>query len=370
MRLTLLASLLAGLVAGVVGALIVVFALHDHDETELAVGALQADLDRVTTAQLLAAEAAAIRDDIQGLMAAIAPSIVLITTEYADPESSRGAIGTGVVLDDQGHVVTNEHVVRDAARIELNFADGSTRLATVVGDDAPFTDIAVLRTDPAGLVPARFGSSDGLRVGDPVLAFGNALGNDASLTRGVISNPKARFINSAGDRQDFIQTDAAVNPGNSGGPLLDRDGAVIGLVTQVVTRTRDGQTVQGVGFALATDRIMPIAARIIQEGGDFPRPDFGVVEQRTLDEFVADQAGVAATEGALLVELLRSSAFGDAGIRPGEIILSLNGFRVTPETPYFHVLQRLEPGRPVDVVYLDRQGEQHVVEVVPARRRR
>ena len=275
------------------------------------------------------------------------------------------------MLDDRGHVVTNEHVVRDAARIELNFSDGSTRLATLVGDDAPFTDIAVLRTDPAGLVPARFASSDRLRVGDPVLAFGNALTPDAaSLTRGVVSNPTARFINSVGDRQDFIQTDAAVNPGNSGGPLLDRDGAVIGLVTQVVTSTRDGQTVQGVGFALATDRVMPIAARIIEEGADFPRPDFGVVEQRTLDEFVADQVGVAATEGALVVELLRSSAFGDAGIRPGEVILSLNGFPVTTETPYFHVLQRLEPGRPVDVVYLDRQGEEQVVEVVPARRRR
>ncbi len=370
MRLTIFASLLVGLVAGVVGALVVTLALGEDEETEQAVAALEAHLDRIATAQAVAAEAAALREDIQGLLNFVAPSVVLITTEYEDTSASRGAIGTGVVLDDRGHVVTNEHVVRNAARIELSFADGSTRLAQFVGGDSPFTDLAVLRTDPAGLVPARFASSDGLRIGDPVLAFGNALGNDASLTRGVVSNPRARFITAASERQDYIQTDAPVNPGNSGGPLLNRDGAVVGIVTQVVTQTRDGQMVQGVGFALPSDRILPIVERIIAEGGDFPRPDFGVVEQQSLDDFVAARLGAAVTEGAFLIELLRSGVFADAGIRPGDIILSLNGFSVTPETPYFHVLQELEPGQPVDVVYVDREGDERVVEVVPVRRRR
>jgi S1-C subfamily serine protease len=370
MRLTIFASLLVGLLAGVAGALIVAFALGDDEETEQAVAALEAHLDRIATAQSVAAEAAALRDDIQGLLEEVAPSVVLITTEYDDTSASRGAIGTGVVFDDRGHVITNAHVVRDAARIELRFADGSTRLARFVGGDSPFTDVAVLRTDPAGIEPARFASSDRLRIGDPVLAFGNALGNDASLTRGVVSNPRARFINANSERHDFIQTDAPVNPGNSGGPLLNREGAVVGIVTQVVTSTRDGQFVQGVGFALPSDRVLPVAERIIAEGGDFPRPDFGVVEQRSLDAFIADQVGTAVDEGALLMELLRSSVFADAGIRPGDIILSLNGFRVTTETPYFHVLQELEPGQPVDVIYVDQQGDQRFVEVVPVRRRR
>ncbi|MCY3920445.1 MAG: trypsin-like peptidase domain-containing protein [Chloroflexi bacterium] len=371
MRLTILVSLLVGLLAGVVGALVVTLALGgDDEETEQAVAALEAHLDRISSAQAVAAEAAALREDIQGLLNAVAPSVVLITTEYEDTGGSRGAVGTGVVLDDRGHVVTNAHIVRDASRIELSFADGSTRLAQLVGGDSPFTDVAVLRTDPAGLVPARFASSNDLRIGDPVLAFGNALGNDASLTRGVVSNPRARFFNSDSERHDYIQTDAPVNPGNSGGPLLDQDGSVVGIVTQVVTRTSDGQMVQGVGFALPSDRVLPVAERIIAEGGDFPRPDFGVVQQRSLDDFVAEQVGAAATEGALLVELLRSSVFADAGIRAGDIILSLNGFSVTPETPYFHVLQQLEPGQPVDVVYVDREGDERAVEVVPVRRRR
>lgn len=370
MRLTILVSLLVGLLAGVVGALVVTLALGEDEETEQAVAALEAHLDRIASAQAVAAEAAALREDIQGLLNAVAPSVVLITTEYEDTGGSRGAVGTGVVLDDRGHIVTNAHIVRDASRIELSFADGSTRLAQLVGGDSPFTDVAVLRTDPAGLVPARFASSNDLRIGDPVLAFGNALGNDASLTRGVVSNPRARFFNSDSERHDYIQTDAPVNPGNSGGPLLDQDGAVVGIVTQVVTRTSDGQMVQGVGFALPSDRVLPVAERIIAEGGDFPRPDFGVVQQRSLDDFVAEQVGAAATEGALLVELLRSSVFADAGIRAGDIILSLNGFSVTPETPYFHVLQQLEPGQPVDVVYVDREGDERAVEVVPVRRRR
>lgn len=375
MRLTILASLVGGLIAGLLGGLIVVLVLDDGDAVAREdLAALEARLEALDEAQQRTAADRAAREDIQGLLDQVRPAVVLITTEVplGDGESagSRGAIGTGVVLDDQGHVLTNEHVVRNAVSIELRFSDGSTRSAVIVGDDGPFTDLAVLRIDPEALTPAPFATSADLRLGDSVFTFGNALGNDAALTRGVVSNPSARFFDADSNRQDYIQTDAAVNPGNSGGPLLSAAGEVVGLVTRVVTSTADGQAVQGVGFALATDRIMPIAERIIEEGGDYPRPDFGVVEQRSLDDLFAEQIGAPVIEGALIVELLRTSTFADAGIRPGDIIRSLNGFDVTEETPYFHVLLQLLPGRPVDVIYIDQAGEEHLVEIVPVLRRR
>ena len=374
MRLTILAALLAGLIAGLVGALIIVVALDNGDDSTVdALTALETRIDSLREAQ----QAAAARDDLEALVETVRPAVVLITTEFTDGVDdqgrtiARGAIGTGVILDDAGHVLTNEHVVRDALRIELRFHDGSIRTAELIGDDSPFTDLAVLRTDPDGLTPAVFAPSGALRLGDPVFSFGNALGNGAALARGIVSNPDARFFGpDQSDRQDYVQTDAAVNPGNSGGPLLNDSGAVVGLVTQVVTSTSDGQVVQGVGFALGTDRVLPIAERIIAEDGDFPRPDFGVVEQQSLDDFIAEQLGTVRTEGAFIIELLRSSVFADAGVRPGDVIISLNGFTLTHETPYFHVLQQLPPDRAVDVVYVDEAGEEHLIEVVPVLRRR
>ena len=405
MRRTILASLLAGLLAGCVGALIVVLVIDDDDvpvsvaptattRTETA----QSQTDQ-TEAQTSSPTEARVqpRDgasggpgrtpdgdagagpevlDIPSLVERVTASVVLITVQLPDGVDedgrtvARGGIGTGVILNDQGHILTNQHVVQGASRIELQLHDGSTRLAELVGGDAPFTDLAVLRTDPAGLTPATFAASADLRIGDRILALGNALGNDAAVTLGIVSNPSARFFDSEAGRQDYIQTDAALNPGNSGGPILRSDGAVVGLATRVVTSTGDGQTVQGVGFALPTDRILPIAERIIAGGASFPRPDFGVVDQRNLDEFVARQVGVERTSGALLLEISRVGALAQAGIRPGDIIISLNGFAVTEDTPYLNVLQELEPGRPVDVVYLDQQAEERVIEVIPVLRRR
>lgn len=377
MRLTILASILSGLAAGLLGALIVVLVIDDDDSAPAvadseAQAELQAEPDQ-------AAEAATTGSDDGGVVAAvdrIRRSIVLITVELTDRVDDegrsvpRGGIGTGVVLDDAGHIITNEHVVRDAVRIELKLHDGTTRTAETIGSDAPFTDFAVLRTDPTGLPPAAFKSSSGLRLGDSVMAFGNALGNDAAVTRGIVSNPHARFIDREGVRQDYIQTDTAVNPGNSGGPLIDAEGAVVGLVSRVVTSTVDGQTVQGIGFALATDRVLPLAERIIELGDDYPRPDFGVVDQSNLNEFFAEQLEVSVTSGAFLLEILRVGVLAEAGLRPGDVILSLNGFEITEDAPYHHVLLELEPGSPVDVVYLDQQGEERLVEVTPSRRNR
>ena len=336
MRLTIIASLLSGLAAGLLGALVVVLLIDDDGSAAVPqppavaeAGSAQSDSPRDDTAAPPADPAPL---DLAGSVERVRAAVVLITVEFPDSVDDQGraiahgGIGTGVVFDDEGHILTNEHVVHGATRIELQLHDGSTREAELIGSDAPFTDLAVLRTDPAGLSPAPFASSGDLSIGDTVLAFGNALGNDATLTIGIVSNPNARFFQPDTGRQDYIQTDAAINPGNSGGPILNGAGDVIGLATKVVTITGDGQTVQGVGFALATDRILPIARRIIATGKDFPRPDFGVVDQRRLDEFAAAQLGITRTEGAFLLEIARTGVLAQAGIRPGDVIISLNGF--------------------------------------------
>lgn len=379
MRPTILASLLSGLAAGLLGALVVVLLIDDDGSAaspqSQAIAQAGAQTDRPRDGAVAPpADPSALL--LAGAIDRVRAAVVLITVELPDRVDeqgraiARGGIGTGVIFDDDGHILTNEHVVNGATRIELRFHDGSIREAELIGHDAPFTDLAVLRTDPTGLTPAPFASAGGLSIGDTVLAFGNALGNGGALTVGVVSNPSARFFEPGTGRQDYIQTDAALNPGNSGGPILNLAGDVVGLVAKVVTITGDGQTVQGVGFALAIDRILPIAQRIIATGGDFPRPDFGVVDQHSLDEFAAAQLGITSTEGAFLVEIVRTGVLAQAGVRPGDVIISLNGFLVTVENPYLNVLQQLQPGRPVDVVYLDQQGEEQVVEVIPSLRNR
>lgn len=179
---------------------------------------------------------------------AILPSLVFISTDRADPEPA--GIGSGVVVDDEGRIMTAHHVVRDATRIEVQFADGTVSPARVVNAD-PANDIAVLESDrsPQVIVPAVLGG--GVRVGDPAYPVGNPLGYSGSLTAGVVSGLGRSITreDGAGTLGGLIQFDAAVNPGSSGGPLLNRAGQVVGIVTALANPT-EHRTFIGLGFAV------------------------------------------------------------------------------------------------------------------------
>jgi len=245
---------------------------------------------------------------------------------------SEGA-GSGVVLDGQGHILTNFHVVEGAREIQVVLHDGSAHEGRIVGVD-PATDVAVLRIDapPSSLQPAAFGTSHDLRVGQRVFAIGNPFGLERTLTTGIISSLNRSLPTKTGRTiKSIIQTDAAINPGNSGGPLLDSSGLLVGMTTAIASRT--GQS-SGVGFAIPVGTLRRIVPQLIARGR-VVRPDAGIVR-------------VYQSEAGLLVADVTPDGPADrAGIK---------GFRVVQE-------RRRQGPFMVDVQRVDRSGADLIVAV-------
>lgn len=378
MRLTLLAATLAGLIAGVVGG-VIVSVIDDGgggpSET-VAEAVSQAVAEAVAEALPVAAEPQAAPLPINLAVERVLPGVVIIDVELPpirDADGTvlaQGALGTGLVLNNDGYILTNEHVIRDGQRLTVILANGEERSAQVVGTDFPFTDIAVLKIAPGGLTPVPFGASSDLTFGETVLALGNALLIDEpSVTVGVVSNPDTSYPRETYLQEHLIQTDAALNHGNSGGALINLQGEVVGLTTTVLRETDAGQFVDGIGFALQADTILPIAASII-ETGDFPRSELGVVEERTVTAGAAAQFDLAVEHGSFLVEITQMGVLAEAGLRPGDIVLRIGGLEISEDLPYLNVLARTEPEVPVEIEYMDEDGVRHVVTVTPELRDR
>lgn len=230
--------------------------------------------------------------------------------------------GSGVIIDEQGYVITNYHVIRGATRVDVELSDGRTiRGAEIVGAD-PLTDIAVLKIPADGLTAAQWGQSDQLEVGDPVLAIGSPFGLDQTVTAGIISAKGRRAVVEEVRYQDFIQTDAALNPGNSGGPLVDMNGKVVGINTAIL-----GQTYQGISFAIPSNMAREVYERL-RTTGSVERGWLGVAMQE-LDETLARRLGLESLEGALVAGVVPDSPAARAGIEPGDVIVRFNGERIT-----------------------------------------
>ena len=227
----------------------------------------------------------------------------------------RQALGTGVIIDAAGYVVTNEHVIHDADDVRVHLADDRELKAEVVGRD-PRLDIALLKIKGAQSLPtAPLGSSEKLRVGDHVLAVGNPFGLGHTVTLGIVS-AKARTIG-AGPYDDFIQTDASINPGNSGGPLFNWRGEVIGINTAI----RAGAN--GIGFAIPIDEVKDVLGQL-RDKGHVERGRLGLGFQ-PLTPDLADALGVDSGKGALVSQLEPGGAAARAGIKAGDVILAVNG---------------------------------------------
>ena len=232
-------------------------------------------------------------------------------------ESSRGSesTGSGFVLDEQGTILTNAHVIEHATRIEVTFSDHHTVGAVPVGKDAD-TDLALLRVDPEGLDlrPLELGSSASVQVGDPTVAIGNPFGLEQTLTTGVVSALQRRLTAPSGFQiDDVIQTDAALNPGNSGGPLLDARGRVIGINSQIATNGSDGNV--GIGFAVPVDTAREVIPQL-EAAGRVERAWLGV-------------QGASAPDGVLVQAVEPDSPAAAAGIRPGDVLERLGDRTVT-----------------------------------------
>jgi serine protease Do len=234
-------------------------------------------------------------------------------------ETPRGrqSLGSGVIASGDGYIVTNFHVVRGADAIVVRLADQGEHRARLVGSDAK-TDLALLKIDGRGLPAMPFGDSDRLEVGEPVMAIGNPFGLEQTVTTGIVS-AKERFIGS-GPYDDFIQTDASVNPGNSGGPLVDSRGALVGINTAIFSQT--GGSV-GIGFAIPVN-VAKDVLRQLRETGKVIRGYLGVAVMPVTPEARA-AAELPAPRGSLVAEVVAGSPAAVAGLKPGDVIVRYQG---------------------------------------------
>ncbi|WP_306117758.1 MULTISPECIES: Do family serine endopeptidase [unclassified Roseitalea] len=272
------------------------------------------------------------------------------------------SLGSGFVIDaDEGIIVTNNHVIAEADEVSVNFNDGTTLEAEVLGRD-PKTDIAVLKVDPSGnpdMDEVPFGDSDAMRVGDWVLAIGNPFGLGGSVTAGIVS-AFGRNINS-GPYDDFIQTDAAINRGNSGGPLFNMDGEVIGINTAIISPT--GGSI-GIGFAIPADLAMNVIDQL-REFGETRRGWLGVRIQEVTDD-IAESLGMEMAQGALVAGVIEGGPVDDGSIEPGDVIIEFDGKPVESMRELPRVVAESPVGKEVEVVVL-RDGEEQTVNVTLGR---
>ncbi len=261
------------------------------------------------------------------------------------PRQLPTSLGSGFIVDSQGYVVTNNHVVAEATEISVILHDERTLPATVIGRD-PKTDLALLKIDADTPLPAvEFGDSDAAQVGDWVLAIGNPFGLGGTVTAGIVS-ARARNIN-AGPFDDFIQTDAPINRGNSGGPLFDMNGKVIGVNTAIYSPT--GGSV-GIGFAISAALAEPIVDQLKEHG----RPIRGWlgVQIQGVTEDLADGLGLDSAAGALVAEVVPESPAAAAGFQPGDVIVGFDGQEIDRVRTLPRAVANTPVGSRVDVTVI------------------
>ncbi len=245
-------------------------------------------------------------------------------------------LGSGVIVSADGYILTNFHVIESADDIQVSLNDGKTYKATTVGTD-PESDLAVLRITAQDLPAITFGQMENLRVGDVVLAIGNHFGVGQTVTMGIVS-ALGRSHLGINTFENFIQTDAAINPGNSGGALVDVAGNLVGINTAIYSRTGGNH---GIGFAIPVSSARSIMEQIIASGA-VTRGWIGVEAQEITSE-LADSFNLPDTAGALIAGVVRGSPADRAGIRPGDVLWSINGTTVTDPQVMLDLIAGLAP---------------------------
>ena len=300
---------------------------------------------------------------VTGAAEKVGPAVVSVEVRHKVERRGRAARevpgkGSGFVFTPDGFVLTNSHVVHDATRIEVAFADGRPVAAELVGDD-PDTDLAVIRVPPVSLTVAEFGDSAALRVGQLVVAIGNPLGFQSTVTAGVVS-ALGRSFRSVGGRliDDVIQTDAALNPGNSGGPLVDARGRVVGVNTAVILPA------QGICFAVGINTAKVVTGQLIRHG-KIRRSRIGVAGQNVPLLRLAQRAlGIDAKSGVLVTGVEPDSPAARAGVTAGDIIIGFDGQTVSGIDDLHRLLVTERIGAPTTIAVL-RNADRLELPIVP-----
>lgn len=270
-------------------------------------------------------------------------------------ERVQKALGSGVIVSADGYIITNDHVVAGADKVEVRLADDHVFTARIIGTD-PKSDIALIKIEAKGLPAIPIGDSTKLRIGAFVLAVGNPFGLGQTVTMGIVS-AMGRSGLGITDYENFIQTDAAINPGNSGGALVNMKGELVGINTAILSRS--GGNV-GIGFAIPVDLAMSVKNSLIQYG-QVVRGWMGVSAQ-DIDPKIAKSLGMDAPKGVLVTDVSKTSPAAAAGIKRGDVILAINGKSVSNATNLRFTVSGLTPGTPAKVTVL-RAGKEIIFPV-------
>jgi len=270
---------------------------------------------------------------------------------FDDQQDKQISLGSGVIVSSQGYILTNNHVVESADEIEVALADGRTALAKVVGSDSE-TDLAVVKIDLDNLPAITLGHVEDARVGDVVLAIGNPFGVGQTVTMGIISALGRNHLGILDAFENFIQTDAAINPGNSGGALIDTDGNLLGINTAIYSR--NGGSL-GIGFAIPVTTVKSVMDAIIKNG-QVVRGYIGVEPQDITPE-LAESFGLKKSNGAIIAGVLKGGPADKAGMRPGDIMISVDDKKVGDMAGMLNQISQLSPGKKVRIVVLRQNRE-------------
>lgn len=324
-------------------------------------------------ADMPASASANVQVDLRAAAAKTVPAVVNVTpvqmgrVYYGNPldfwfgggqvreEPLDMGIGSGVIITEDGYIITNNHVIEKSDKIMVTLNDKRKFEAKLIGTD-PDTDIALLKIDAENLQPIEYGNSDDVALGEWVLAVGNPYNLTSTVTAGIIS-AKARGLGNQMNLESFLQTDAAVNPGNSGGALVNAEGKLIGINTAIQSPTG---SYSGYSFAVPVN----VARKVVSDLKEFGKVQRAVlgIWQRELTPEVAKELGVNENTGIFVADVIEGGAAAKAGLKKGDVILKINGFDVVTAPQLQEQLVKYTPGDVVEVLY-KRDGKEETVEV-------
>jgi serine protease Do len=369
-------------VVGALAAVLVVSGIAWHGmAADQATAATRPDKAATPIAHAVAAG----RDSYADVVDVVAPAVVTIRTEgkarmrptefqvpdddlfrrfFGEPFGSEGrraprtfrqrALGSGVVVSSDGYILTNFHVVDGADQINVEMTDGRSLRARLVGSDKP-SDLALLKVNGTGFKSVAFGNSDAVKVGDVVLAVGNPLGVGQTVTMGIISGKGRSTGIGDGSYEDFLQTDAPINHGNSGGALVNTKGELVGINSQILSET--GGNI-GIGFAIPVNMAQSVMEQL-RTKGKVTRAQLGVTVQQVTPE-IAQNLGLKSTGGAIVSSVAPGSAADRAGLKQGDVIQSFNGTQVHDFNTLRNRVAEAGPGSTADLVIVRDGAEKHV----------
>jgi len=277
--------------------------------------------------------------------------------ELSQPRvEKRNNLGSGVIVNKNGYIITNHHVIENASEIRVVLRDGRSMAARVVGTD-PETDLAVLQASGEDFPVAQLGRSEDLQIGDVVLAIGNGFGLGQTVTMGIVSALGRQSLGLT-NYDNFIQTDAAINPGNSGGALINPYGDVIGINTAIYTKSGGSE---GVGFAIPAQLVNKVFEQI-RDKGRVVRGWIGVTTTQAVTPELAQALGLGDAKGLLIAQILRNGPADKAGIKPGDVIQKVNGIEAKTARVMVDLVADIQPGEDVKIE-LTRDGDSQTVHV-------